>query len=253
MLLMVAQLISIATSVPVPIAIPTSAAARGRGVVDAVADHRDPLALRLQLPDLAGLALGQHLSRHVRDAGLPGDHGGGVGVVAGEHVHFQAEPLQSRDCRCRSGLNGVSDGKHASGSTIDRDVYGGLTIVSLRLGGGPQLAEVGADVAEQQVSSHQDRASLDLAADSASGDQSEVLYRRQGQASSLSGGDDRRREGVLGAGFEGRHKLAHLLLHPARYGDPVGPHRLALGQGCPSCPAPLGPRTLFLGRTANQS
>ena len=41
-----------------------------RGVVDAVADHRHALALELELLDLVGLVLGQHLGEHAVDADL---------------------------------------------------------------------------------------------------------------------------------------------------------------------------------------
>jgi hypothetical protein len=56
--------VSTATSVPVPIASPTSACARAGAVVDAVADHRDLPALLLELGDLPGLVAGKDLRDH---------------------------------------------------------------------------------------------------------------------------------------------------------------------------------------------
>ena len=62
--------LSIATSVPVPIAMPTCACASAGRVVDAVAGHRDDAALGLQPLDRRGLLLGQHLGLDLVDAEL---------------------------------------------------------------------------------------------------------------------------------------------------------------------------------------
>ncbi len=52
------------------------------GVVDAVADHRDPLPGGLQARHLRDLPGGAHLGEHAGDADLCGDRGRGAGVVA---------------------------------------------------------------------------------------------------------------------------------------------------------------------------
>ena len=64
---------SIATSVPVPIAIPRSACASAGSVVDAVADHRHDLARGLQPSDSGSLLLRQHLGDHALDPDLARD------------------------------------------------------------------------------------------------------------------------------------------------------------------------------------
>ena len=59
--------LSIAMSVPVPIAIPTSAAANRRRVVDAVSSHCDPLAALLQPLDDGGFLIRQHVGFNLID------------------------------------------------------------------------------------------------------------------------------------------------------------------------------------------
>ena len=61
---------AIATSVPVPMAMPEVGRGQRRRVVDAVADHGHDVAGGLQLGDPCGLVGGQHLGHHVVDADL---------------------------------------------------------------------------------------------------------------------------------------------------------------------------------------
>ena len=73
--------LSIATSVPVPIAMPTSRLGQRGRVVDAVAGHRDDAALGLQaLDDFAPCWSGSTSAMHVVDAELPRD---GLGRASG--------------------------------------------------------------------------------------------------------------------------------------------------------------------------
>ena len=60
-------------------------AGEGRGVVHAVADHRDREAAGLELGDLVLLVLGQHLGEHLVDAELGGDGVRDRAGVAGDH------------------------------------------------------------------------------------------------------------------------------------------------------------------------
>ncbi len=64
---------SIATSVPVPIAIPTSAWVSAGASLMPSPTIADPLALALQLPDLVRLVLRQHLREHPVHAHLTRD------------------------------------------------------------------------------------------------------------------------------------------------------------------------------------
>ena len=86
--------LSIATSVPVPMAMPTSAwASAGASLMPspAIATIR---ALGLQAPDHLVLVLGQHLGVDLVDADLPGHRLGGGAVVAGQHDDAQALGVQ---------------------------------------------------------------------------------------------------------------------------------------------------------------
>ena len=58
---------------------------QGRGVVDAVADHRDHVALGLQRRDGVRLARRQDAGDHPVDPDLAGDGLGRPGRVAGQH------------------------------------------------------------------------------------------------------------------------------------------------------------------------
>ena len=60
----------IATSVPVPRAMPRSAAASAGAVVDPVADHGHPVAARLQFADHGDLLIGQRPGDHLVGADL---------------------------------------------------------------------------------------------------------------------------------------------------------------------------------------
>ena len=89
--------LSIATSVPVPIAIPT-ARGRERGrVVDAVAGHRDDLALGLQASHHLGLARRKHVCLDPVDPDRAGDGLRGDPVVAGQHHDLEALGAQRAD------------------------------------------------------------------------------------------------------------------------------------------------------------
>ncbi len=68
---------AIATSVPAPMAMPTSAGGQRGRIVDAVADHRHRQAFALQLGDLGGLVLGPHTSENAVDAQLEAADGVG--------------------------------------------------------------------------------------------------------------------------------------------------------------------------------
>ena len=111
---------SIATSVPVPMASPTSACASARRVVDAVTDHADPASLGLQPADLASFVLGQDLGQHPFDPDLAGDRGGGAGVVPGNHHDLQAQLAQGGDRRHGVVFNRIGHGDDPGRVPVDR-------------------------------------------------------------------------------------------------------------------------------------
>ena len=87
---------AMATSVPVPMAMPRSAWARAGASLIPSPTMATVLPLRLQRRDLRGLLLGQHLRQDVlrRDPHLAGDGLGRGPVVAGEHPHLQPQGPQ---------------------------------------------------------------------------------------------------------------------------------------------------------------
>ena len=77
----------------------------GGGVVDAVADHGDDLALGLEAADDVDLVGGEDLGDDLVDADLVGDGSGGPLVVAGEQDRVAARaPRSSRDGLGQVGL-----------------------------------------------------------------------------------------------------------------------------------------------------
>ena len=97
--------LSIATSVPVPIAMPTSARRQRGRVVDAVAGHGHHAALGLEAADDLGLLLGQDLGVHLVDAELARHRPRGGRAVAGEHDDAEAVRLELANRLARGRLD----------------------------------------------------------------------------------------------------------------------------------------------------
>ena len=87
---------SMATSVPAPMAMPTSACDEGGSVVHTVARHRYDQPSRLDLLDLRRLLVGQHFGEEVVEAQLRGHPRGDLFGVAGEHHDADAHVLEPR-------------------------------------------------------------------------------------------------------------------------------------------------------------
>ena len=133
-----------ATSVPAPMAMPEVGLGEGGGVVDAVADHRHPPALVLQLGDLGGLVAGQHLGDDGVDAELAGDAPGGGLVVAGEHDDLDPELVQRGHRGGGGGARGVGERDQPGRAAVDGDQHGGPAGRGELLAAGGELAEVDA-------------------------------------------------------------------------------------------------------------
>ena len=93
--------LSMATSVPVPMAMPDLRLRQRRRVVDAVARHRDEPALGLEALDRVRFLIRQHLRHDVVDAETARHRLRGRAVVAGQHDDLQALGVQ---CRIASGV-----------------------------------------------------------------------------------------------------------------------------------------------------
>ena len=105
--------LSMATSVPVPMAMPTSAAARaGASLTPSPAMATTRPSARSALDDVA-LVVGQHLGLDPVDAQAAGDGLGGDLVVAGEHDDLDALRSQRLERGGGGLLDGVGDGEHA--------------------------------------------------------------------------------------------------------------------------------------------
>ena len=81
--------VSMATSVPVPMAMPTSAWARAGASLMPSPTMPTFLPFFLDLLDLGGFLFRPHFGEDLVDAHLFGNGAGGLGIVAGEHDHFQ--------------------------------------------------------------------------------------------------------------------------------------------------------------------
>ena len=99
--------LSIATSAPVPMAMPTSACGQRRRVVHAVARHGDHRARRLQLAHQLRLVLRQHLGADLVDPEPAGHRLRRALVVAGRHHDAEAEPVQRLKRRRRRLLHRI--------------------------------------------------------------------------------------------------------------------------------------------------
>ena len=82
---------------------------RGR-IVDAVTDHADLVALRLQFFELLRLLSRQYIGKCDVDTEFLADALGGGTIIAGEHGHFHAALLERLDSDFRGRPQCVGDG-----------------------------------------------------------------------------------------------------------------------------------------------
>ena len=123
-----ASAVSKATSVPPPMAIPTSAVGESRRVVDAVTDLRHDLAPRLELAHDALFVLGQELGSGF-NAEVFSDRSGGAAVVARHHDGIDAGALEGGDAGFRVGARLVAHSDDA-GDVLTGDQHGhGFSLV----------------------------------------------------------------------------------------------------------------------------
>ena len=116
----VMSLASIATSVPVPIAMPMSAWASAGASLMPSPTMATFLPPACSASTCCAFCSGQHVGDHVVDADLPGDHRGRPAVVAGEHDDLEAELAQPAHGRDRPGLDRVGHGDGAGRLAVDR-------------------------------------------------------------------------------------------------------------------------------------
>ena len=93
----------------------------GGRVVDAVADHRHRIALRLEFCDFVGLAFRPHAGDHMTfvDTDLACDGACGGRIVSREHDGFDATFAEQLDGLARVGFRHVGDGDDAGEMAVD--------------------------------------------------------------------------------------------------------------------------------------
>ena len=93
----------------------------GGGVIDAVADHRHRIALRLEFCDFVGLAFRPHAGDHMTfvDTDLACDGACGGRIVSREHDGFDATFAEQFDGLARVGFRHVGDGDDAGEMAVD--------------------------------------------------------------------------------------------------------------------------------------
>ena len=85
---------------------------QSRCIVDAVSDHRDPLALRLERFDLTGLVRWQHLREHLVHAKLRSHSVRDRTSITGDHDHIDVVSTQLVDRRLRFRSDDIGHGQH---------------------------------------------------------------------------------------------------------------------------------------------
>ena len=101
--------------------------AQGGRIVDAVAGHRDVLALAPQLLDMGHFSGGFNFRFNGVDAERFRDRGGGAAVVAGQHHDAQTECVKLADGLGGGGLDRIGDGDDARRLAVNRDEHRRLT------------------------------------------------------------------------------------------------------------------------------
>ncbi len=121
---------SMATSVPVPMAMPDIGRRQCRRVVDAVADKGQRATGSRSRSSAATLPSGSTSATTMSMPSSRGDGFGGALVVAGDHRHRQAHARAARRWpRASSGLIGSATANHGRDLPVDRRIERGLALL----------------------------------------------------------------------------------------------------------------------------
>ena len=119
-----------ATSVPVPMAMPRSAWASAAASLTPSPTMATTRPWSCSRRTTSTLSAGQHLGDHLADADLGGDGAGGARVVPGQQHRAQPQPGELRDRLGAGGFDGVGDDQDAAHGAVpadrDRGPPGGL-------------------------------------------------------------------------------------------------------------------------------
>ena len=173
--------VSIATSVPAPIAMPRSAWASAGASLTPSPTIATRLPAACSSATLAALSAGQHLGDDGVDAQLVGDPLGGGLVVPGEHDDLHPGLVQGGDGRGGGVPGGVGQGDHGDGAAVDGDQHRGPPGRGQLVAAADQRADVDALVGHQRAGADQDPAAVDLRDRAVAGDVAEP-GRRQHRA-----------------------------------------------------------------------
>ena len=213
---------SMATSVPVPMASPMSAAARaGASLIPSPAIPTvRPSACRRRIS--AALCSGSTSASTRLHPDLAGDRGGSAGVVTGQHDHVDAQAAQRRDRGSRVVLDRVGDREHPGRLAVDGGQHRRLALPGQLGGGGLQGAGADAGGGQQPGAADQDRVPVHGGLDALAGDRPEPGRLRDVHAPAGGTGHDRGGQRVLAVGLRGGHQCQQLVLVPSPGGPDVG-------------------------------
>ena len=208
---------------------------QGRGIVDAVADHGDLLALCLELAHFLLLILGENLRYHPVNAGLAADGFGGLLVVAGEHDHINAQLFELRNGLTAGGLHHIRHGDESDDSaaalSFPYKEERGLALVCQTVGLGFQFARVNAQGAEQAAVARMDGDAVHPAPDALTFGSAEVLGFGAGNSGFSGILDDGICQRMLRTLFHCRCQHHQFGCVGAAQGNHIGHPGLALGDG----------------------
>jgi len=198
-----------------------------RRVIHTVADHRDPLALRLQRFDVTGLVGRKHLGKEPLDAERTGNGGSRARIVAGDHHGFNAQLLEAPDGLLSRRLDGIRDRDQPGRLPINGNEHRRLALLGqcrrLRF----QWRRVHSLVAHQLAVADEERAPVHHGTDAVAGDR--LKLRCVGQAGSPlpRAGHDRLGQGVFGPLLSRRHQPQQILFRHGIYRHHIGQRGLA--------------------------
>ncbi len=131
-----------------------------RGVVDAIADEGDLLALAVQALDLRRLLVGQDIGQHPVDTGLARGGVGGRPTVTGQYGDLEAEPAQRLHSLAAAVLEWVGYGDDRGELTVYGGVEWRLRLNGQRRGARRSLAEIDPQAPNIAVGADLDRMPL---------------------------------------------------------------------------------------------
>ena len=192
----------------------------GGGVVDAVADHGDDVAVGLEAPDDLDLVAGEDLGDDGVDADVVGDVSGGSFVVAGEQDGGEAQSSELADRCGAGGLDGVGDDDRRADGTVPADEHGGVAeVLGGRLGGCEFGGEGHGPVGEEPFAAGDHAVPVDDALDAEAFEVGEAVDGGECADLLAGAGGDGLGDGVLGSVLEGAGEAEDLVGVDAVDGD----------------------------------